>query len=362
MTFAPLPRHGGQLLALAKRFGLDPSRLLDFSANMNPEGPPATAIAAIQAGLTRSESLTQYPDLSEAALKEALAGYARVSQGEMLVANGFVPILDAVLRALRIRSCVLPVPAFNEYRSVLERNDVEITRHVLQQERGFRYNLQALLGGPQDAILLANPQNPTGILCDRAAMLQFVASAAARNQYVLLDEAFIDYSPVDSLASSVTQFPNLIVFRSVTKFFGVPGLRVAYAVVGQDLLPAVEAYLVPWSITTLASQAIIAAVADESYATKSRLLNQKRRTELSIDLSSLGLKTHPGAANFLFLRIPQQIGYRTLWKRMLLEHGIVLRDCDDYEALLKGHLRVAVREEPANQLLTQAFIKLLRTC
>ena len=91
----------------------------------------------------------------------------------------------------------------------------------------FRYDLQVLLEGPHDAILLANPQNPTGILSSRAAMQQFVASAAARNQSVLLDEAFIDYSPLNSLASSVVEFHNLIVFRSVTKFFGMPGLRVA---------------------------------------------------------------------------------------------------------------------------------------
>lgn len=359
MTASPLPRHGGQALAIAKHFGLDSSQLLDFSANINPAGPPATAIAALESGLTRRESLTQYPDLGEAELKEALAVYARVSPGEILVANGFVPLLDAALRALRIRSCLLPVPAFNEYRSVLERNGVQIVPHALQEENGFRYDLQALGGGSQDAILLANPQNPTGILCDRGSMQQFVASAAAHFQYVLLDEAFIDYAPGDSLASAVSKFTNLIVFRSVTKFFGVPGLRVAYAAAGQNLLSAIEAFLAPWPITTLASQAVITAVADEPYAMKSRLLNEKRRAELSRELSNLGLAVYSGAANFLLLRNPLEVGENTLWERMLLEHGIVLRNCDDYDGLPRGYLRAAIRDETANQHLVQAFAKLL---
>lgn len=360
MTASPLPRHGGQLLALAKRFGLDPSQLLDFSANINPEGPPAAAIAALEFGLSKRESLTQYPDLSEAALKGALASYAGVAQGELLVANGFVPLLDATLRALRIKRCLLPVPAFSEYRRVLDWNGVEITPHPLQPERDFRYDFQALLGGAHDAVLLANPQNPTGILSDRAAMQQFVARAAARNQYILLDEAFIDYSPANSLASSVAQSRNLIVFRSVTKFFGVPGLRVAYAIAGQDLFPVVEAFLAPWTITTLASQAVVAAVTDEPYAIRSRLANDERKAALKRDLSSLDLEFYPGAANFLFLRSRMEAGENTLWKRMLLEHGIALRNGDEFEGLPSGYLRASVRDEIANQLLVKAFASLLR--
>ena len=120
-----------------------------------------------------------------------------------------------------------------------------------------------------------------------------------------------------------------------------------------------EAFLAPWPITTLASQAVAAAVADKAYAITSCHLNEERKAELNRDLSRLGLVVYPGAANFLFLQSGTEAAENTLWKRLLLEHGIALRDGDEFEGLSRGYLRASVRDETANQLLFQAFAKLL---
>jgi threonine-phosphate decarboxylase len=349
------PIHGGQLREISERFNVPASELLDFSANINPEGPSPAVLAALRASLDSPSTLTQYPDLQEVELKQSIARYAAVAPHNVAVANGFVPLLEAALRALHIHNCLLPVPAFNEYRRTLERIGVSIAPHVLRPETNFSYDIDAMLATRPGAILLANPQNPSGVLCDRAMMLNLVIKAAAQQTYVLLDEAFIDYEPQHSLTSNVERFPNLVVFRSVTKFHGIPGLRVAYAVAGSQLVQTIDASLAPWPITTLAAHGVIAALEDEPYALRARSLNLACRTELKSALGALGFPTYPSVANFLLLRLSSDRDAIALWKFLIVKHSILLRSCENYEGLPAGHLRIAVRDEKMNQRLIEAL-------
>jgi threonine-phosphate decarboxylase len=354
-----LPLHGGQLRQIAEQFGIPAAELLDFSPNINPEGPPAAVLSLLRSSLDNPSTLTSYPDLSETDLKRSLAHYAGVGFENILVGNGFVPLLDAVLRTLRIRSCRLPVPAFVEYRRALTRAQIEIVPHTLTCESDFGYDIEAMLSGTQDAILLANPQNPSGVLAGREALLQLTRGAAARNKYVLLDEAFIDYCPESSLAGETDRYPNLIVFRSLTKFFGMPGLRVAYAVTNPEMSGLLDEAIAPWSVTTLASLAAGAAVEDKPYATRTLALNGERRSRLQKAIDALGVRVYPSAANFLLFRLPDSVDSEALWNRMILDHRVVLRNCANYEALTDGHFRAAVRNDSENDRLIEALMQVL---
>src|ERR1700679_3946379 len=189
------PFHGGHLRHIAKQFGIPTSQLLDFSANINPDGPPPAALSAIRDGLSDLSMLAEYPDLEETELRESIARYVGMSTECISVANGFVPLLEVVLRTLRIRNCLLPVPSFVEYRRTLERVGIEMSIHGLNAESNFRYDQAEMFVSMHDAILLANPQNPSGVCHDAAEVRALVALARQRNVYVLLNEAFIDYVP-----------------------------------------------------------------------------------------------------------------------------------------------------------------------
>jgi threonine-phosphate decarboxylase len=351
--------HGGQLREIAERHGVFISELIDFSANINPDGPPSAVLASLRNSTEDQSSITTYPDLEELALKSSIAAFAKVPPSTIAVSNGFVPLLQGALRSLRIRHCLLPVPAFVEYRRSLSQADVRITTHPLSSESGFRYDLDAMLSGDHDAILLANPQNPSGVLHSKALLIELTAAAAARNISILLDEAFIDYAPATSLADQVAIYPNLIVFRSVTKFFAVPGLRVAYAVAASGTVSRLNEHLAPWPITTLASRAVQAALADQDFANASRALNEERRTTLHVALRALELHVYPSSANFLLLRLPGDMQAKKLCDLSIAEHRLVVRDCSDYEDLEAGHIRVAVRRSPENGILLKAFGSLL---
>jgi threonine-phosphate decarboxylase len=357
----PLPDHGGQLRQIAERFGIPVEQLIDFSANINPEGPPPAVLPALIASLQNADILTSYPDLDQLELKQAIALYAGTSTHNLAVANGFVPLLDATLRALPIHHCLIPVPAFVEYRPALARAGIKATPHLLDANNGFAYDIDALLEGSHDAILLANPQNPTGVATSKTDLLELVSKAATRNIIILLDEAFIDYIPEHSLTSHVEDHPNLIVFRSVTKFHAIPGLRVAYVAAARAIREQIEKNLPPWTITTLAALAVIAALPDLSYAENSRIHNQQRRTVLQSQLVALELRVYNSAANYILFRLPTPIDPDRFWQQMIQDHHLVLRDCGNYENLSTSHFRVAVRTTEQNALLVSALVGSLRS-
>jgi threonine-phosphate decarboxylase len=353
------PMHGGQLRLISKMFGIPQSQLIDFSANINPDGPPAAVMSALRASLDSPTTLTEYPDLEQAELKETIASYAGIATTNIVVANGFVPLLEAVLRTLPIRRCFLPVPSFAEYRKTLERANIEIVPHVLDAGSSFNYDSDALLAGEHDAVLLANPQNPSGVCHDADAIRDIASKASKRNIYLLLDEAFIDYLPEHSLTTAIGEFANLVVFRSVTKFHGIPGLRVAYAASNPALSASVSANLPPWPISTLASSAVSAALNDQAYAVRARAENLGHRDELQLNLDRLALQVYPSAANFVLFQLPSRVDPDAFWRHMIAEHHMVLRSCANFEALPRGHFRAAVRTQHENRQLSAAIAESL---
>ena len=224
----PPPVHGGQLRQIAERYGIAANQLIDFSANINPAGPPPSVQAAILRSLEDPTTLSAYPDLELLELKKTIAVCAEVRPENIAVANGFAPLLVAVLQSRKVERCLLPVPSFSEYRNALENASVGITPYYLSPDRNFRYEpdnlFKYLIDHSCDAILLANPQNPSGAVCNAAEMWRLIEMAAEHKIIVLLDEAFIDYCPDQSLTARSVERSNVVLFRSVTKFFATSGV------------------------------------------------------------------------------------------------------------------------------------------
>jgi threonine-phosphate decarboxylase len=357
-----VPIHGGQLREISERFNIPVSQLIDFSANINPDGPPPEVLSTLRASLEDMSVLTTYPDLEQIELKKAIAAYCGIDTRNLVVANGFVPLLESVLRTLQVERCLLPVPAFVEYRRALARAGAEVEPYGLDPDSNFRHDIDALSEGDHDAVLLANPQNPSGVLTKREILRHLVSKCAERQIIVLLDEAFFDYAPLDSLATDVSRLPNLIVFRSVTKFHGIPGLRVAYAAANESVAGAIAENLPPWPVTTLASHAVSSALEDQSFAEDSRRRNERRREKLRAGFAALGIETHTSAANFLLICLPGTVSLGSFWRRMIVEHHIVLRDCSNYEGLPIGYVWAAVRTEQENERLLSAISQVLASC
>jgi threonine-phosphate decarboxylase len=359
----PLPVHGGQLRQLAAQYGVAAESLLDFSANINPAGPPRSVLSTLRQAFEAPGFLTTYPDIELMDLKQTIADCIKVQPHNVVVANGFVPLLQATLQALDIKSCLLPVPAFSEYRRTLVGGNVAVTPYPLSSTEGFSYHPDAIVEALErngcDAILLANPQNPSGVLCESDGMIRLIEMTAERKITMLLDEAFIDYCPAHSMTRQAVEQAHVIAFRSVTKFFAIPGLRAAYAVCNSALAERLNRSIAPWPVTTFAAHAVCAALVDEEYAEDSRTKNEQRRSWLEQQLNQLKIETYRSNANFLLLRLPPKVNVDLLWKKMIVEQRVVVRSCLNYEGLEVGHIRVAVRSEEENERLVEALKRVL---
>ena len=356
---ASLPAHGGQLRAIAAQFAVPATKLLDFSASIVPGGPSPRVAQAIASAIGDPEELRAYPDLDSHALRAALANYTGVPATNIVVSNGMVPLLSAMLRSTGVQRCMLPVPAFGEYRRTLEREGVAVETWPLTETTGFQLDLERLVAQcverECDVLLLTNPHNPTGAVVQAEKLSAAVLRAQRCGIRILLDEAFIDFVPQESISAHVQELANLVVFRSVTKFFAIAGLRVAYMIAPKQMVSAVKERLAPWPISTLAAVGAIAALGDKAWIANTLVRNRQKRETLAQNLAALGLTVYPAGANFLFFRLGHEHGNRNVWERLILDHGVVVRNCATFETLDQTYFRVAVLGSKENQRLIRAL-------
>jgi threonine-phosphate decarboxylase len=208
-----------------------------------------------------------------------------------------------------------------------------------------------------DAVLLNNPHNPSGAMLEAHEIRRVADTTHSFGMTLLLDEAFIDYGPHASLVREAAIRPDLIVIRSLTKFYGCPALRVGYAVAHPDTILRIRCLLPTWPVTQLAIDTLAEAIADREYARTSLRENAAERELLAEQLAGLGLFVFPSAANYLLLELHADMpASAELRARLIAGHRILIRNCDSYEGLApRRYLRVAVRTREDNCRLIQAL-------
>lgn len=352
-----LPPHGGNLDAAARRYGVDRAALIDFSANINPRGLPPEVTEAI-AGLDRA-AFCEYPDPTALPLREAIAQRHGIDRDGVVVANGAAALLDAVLRPYRGRSGVVPVPAFSEYARAFAAAEVAYVAHPLTERFGID---EAAMFASVDAhaagvLLINNPHNPSGALVERAQMLRLLDACRERDVTLIIDEAFIDYAPEHTCLPDVCDDRRLIIVRSLTKFYGMPGVRVGYALAHPHIAAHLRSLVPSWPVGALEIAAARAALGARAYETLSLTEARSARDELARALLAVGIAVFPSVANFLLLELPVPASEMDgLLRALVVEHGIVVRDARTYQGLGdRAIIRVAVRTPGENARLVGAL-------
>jgi threonine-phosphate decarboxylase len=349
--------HGGDVRALAARAGRDPDALLDFSANVNPLGPPDGVRAALRRIADDPTELTRYPDPTSSEVRAAFGASHGIDSDRIVVGNGSAALVGAVVRALAPARCVLPVPAFSEYRKALRDAAVDAIE-VPSTRGGYEPDIGALVRAAREAgaglCMLSNPNNPTGALASREGIVELERALRAEHCRLVVDEAFIDYAPH---ASCIPFAPEAIVLRSLTKFYAIPGVRIGYAIAPASLARAIAGALPSWPVGAIEARAALAALDDRTYATRTRETNAHERERMREGLVHLGFRVLPSAANFLFVDVgPAGMTARRLADDLLERDGIAVRVCDDFSGLPSPtFVRVAVKAPADNERLLGAL-------
>lgn len=352
-------RHGGNLEVLARRSGRAADSLLDFSANINPLGMPAAARAALIAGI---DALGHYPDPACTALRAAIGQHLGVAPDQILVGNGAEQLIWWLPRLVDARRVLVTAPAYLDYGRAAEVWQRPLVSIPLLPEDGFALDLGRLSTQLRagDLVWIGQPNNPTGRLVDPEALRRAVIDHPQVDWAI--DEAFIDF--VSGTESAVRwELPNLIVIRSMTKFYALAGLRLGYAVLAPARAAAFTRLLPEWSVNSLAAAAGTAILNDPAlpeFSQRTRALIGTERRRLTEALRRLGLEVIDSAANYLLLRLPEQAPTAAdLAARLLCSEGIAVRVCDNYAGLDARYLRIAVRIEAENRRLLAAMTRLL---
>jgi L-threonine-O-3-phosphate decarboxylase len=361
------PAHGGNLAWAAALAGCLPDAIVDFSASISPLGPPKSAIAAIQSQIG---NLRHYPDPDYSDLRFALGNFHQLPPEWILPGNGSAELLTLAGRELaELAATVLITPAFGDYYRTLAAYNAKVLEcTLLSAENRFllavagleqRAELQSLFS-PLDsalltnsALLLNNPHNPTGKLFTREAILPYLEQFAL----VVVDEAFMDFVPPDeeqSLIDLVQEYENLVVLRSLTKFYSLPGLRLGYAIAHPNRLRKWQLWRDPWPVNTLAAAAAVAALQDIEFQQQTWHWLPPARQQLFQALASIpGLQPQLSAANFLLVETQQSS--LQLQQLLLQKHQILIRDCLSFKELGDRFFRLAVRSDSDNQRLVTAL-------
>ncbi len=356
--------HGGNLTWAAALAGCAPTAILDFSASISPLGPPPSAIAAIHAHL---DTIRSYPDPNYGTVRAALSDFHQLPPDWILPGNGAAELLTwAGWDLAQLAATFLITPAFSDYFRALNAFQVKVIQCPLAGGApatgaigGSGLPLLATAGlAPRDCgLLLNNPHNPTGQLFNRDTLLPYLDQFAL----VVVDEAFMDFLPPDrqqSLIDQVLQHPNLVILRSLTKFYSLPGLRFGYAIGHPDILRSWQQRRDPWSVNSLASAAAIACVQDTAFQQQTWDWLAMTQPQLWQGLAALpGLQPYPSAANFFLVRSQQSV--TAIQKQLLQTHHILIRDCLSFAELGDRYFRVAVKSEFDNQQLLQGLAQVL---
>lgn len=342
--------HGGNLRALAQQAGRPCEEILDFSASINPLGPPTCLRAVLSRHI---ESLVHYPDPDSRELVSAIAKCYAVPEDQIVVGNGSTELLYALTRAAALTRAVIPAPSYIDYATAARRAGMEVHTLALRETDGFAMDWRELgkaLAGRQ-MVLLGQPNNPTGLMLDPARLREFAAGRL--ETLFVVDEAFADF--VADYPTLMRDLPaNVVVLRSMTKFFAIPGLRLGFAVASPDMAARMREHLLPWSVNALAQAAGAAVLADRDYADRSRQFVREQRESLAAGLGAIpGLFVYPGCANFLLVRLNRSDIDAPALAARLIRRGIAIRVCDNYPGLDGRFFRVAVRTPQENARLLE---------
>ncbi|MCC5628676.1 threonine-phosphate decarboxylase CobD [Nostoc sphaeroides] len=354
------PAHGGNLAWAAALAGCPPDAILDFSASISPLGPPNSAIAAI---LSQIGNLKHYPDPNYSELRLALSHFHQLPPEWIMPGNGSAELLTLIGRELaQLAATILITPAFGDYYRTLKSYNAKVLECPLSLVTGHwslvLSEAEVLVIGDlsltkDKGLLLNNPHNPTGKLFSRESVLPYLEQFAL----VVVDEAFMDFVPPNeeqSLIPVVQEYKNLVVLRSLTKFYSLPGLRLGYAIAHPDCLAKWQLWRDPWPVNTLAAAAAIAALQDTEFQQQTWAWLPPARNQLFQGLAEIpGLQPQVSAANFLLVESQQSTSQ--LQQQLLQHHQILIRDCLSFKELGDRFFRVAVRSDSDNQRLLTAL-------
>lgn len=341
--------HGADAQIVKRKFNLN-GNIIDFSANINPLGPSKEVINKLKDNINLIE---KYPDISYYDMKNAIKEYEKenleIDSDNIILGNGASEIIYKISEALKPKKALIVSPSFSEYEESLKLQKSEIEYYILKEENDFKLDQGFLefIKDDIDIIFLCSPNNPTGKLIDKSLLKRIMDKAVERSTVVVLDESFIDFTNQKSFSKHLKEYENLIILKSLTKFFACPGIRCGYALLSnKETAEKISLFMPSWNINIFSDIYTRYALNDKEYIKKTKEYIKNEKEYLEMHLSKIkNIKVFKTDTNFILFK-----AYKNL-KQRLIHKNILIRDCSNFKGLNEGFFRIAVKSHEDNKML-----------
>lgn len=332
------PYQGGKPISeLAREMGLNESDIVKLASNENPLGISPKAQIAIDDAIA---DIARYPDGNSFALRDIVSQKFHIAGNQIVFGNGSNDILELAARAFLSvgDEAIYSQHAFAVYPLVTQA--VGATGVVIPA-KNFSHDLDGFLKAislKTKLIFIANPNNPTGTLIKKTVLKAFLQTVP-NNVLVLLDEAYDEYLSAECKSEAIywlANFPNLIISRTLSKAYGLAGLRVGFGLMSAEVADILNRVRQPFNVNSIAQVAAIASLQDDDFVARSYAANRAGMLQITQGLEKLGLAYIPSYANFVSFKVKNA----ALVNQQLLQKGVIVRPVANYE--MPDYLRVSI--------------------
>lgn len=330
--------HGSDLEKIERYFGIPKESITGFGANVNPLG---ISPRMRQELAEKIDVVASYPDPEYTELRKHIAAYTRCLAEQVIVGNGCTELISLFIQVLKPREALIVSPTYSEYEREVRLSGGTVRYYALKEQNGFRLEPEDFCGAfgeETSLVIICNPNNPTSTATEPEDMRAVLSRCRDRGIFVMIDETYAEFAPEDMSISStglLNAFKNFVILRGISKFFAAPGLRLGYAMTGnQELLAAVRERQNPWTLNSLADAAGKLMFTDTDYIEKTRHLIASERERVYRELLTWEhVKVYRPYANFILVRIRKEgvTSYDVFVHA--IQRGLMLRDCASFPGL-----------------------------
>lgn len=355
MASLQLPSHGANYKTLYQRFQIPiPEKVYDLSENVNAFGFPQKVKDAWPQFI---HHISTYPHPEAEPLRTMLAKKLNVQRENLIIGNGAAELLTFFAGRFTNRQVIIVHPTFSEYKSTLEAQGAKIIEYVAHEITTYKLPMNQIKKSMHDAscLYLCNPNNPTGSLISKDIIEELLIYGREVGCELLVDEAFMDWTDEsESVISLIKQYSNLSVMRSMTKMYGIAGIRLGYLVSSENVINQLREKLPHWHVNALAIEIGRLCLEDDKFRKESIENHQSLKRNLENYLHKQQCIITKSVANFLCFQLKESEKTRDFYF-YCLRNGVVLRHTENFVGMDGKWLRIGIKSEKAIEKFQQVM-------
>lgn len=353
--------HGGNIYDMARQMGCQPHEIVDMSSNINPLGMPPGLLDDLK---DHVGGIGVLPEVDGRAAIERMAALLDVDPRRILVGNGTTQFIYTACPALNARRVLIVGPTYADYADACRMHNIPPHHFLTDFRTGFDVDLNMLEEAIEgfDMVFICNPNNPTGRMIPHDSLMQLCR--VHPKTHFIIDESYLPFVPIAHSQSMVAcNLENVSILWSISKIFGVPGLRAGFLIASEATIDRYSRFTQPWSLNSMA-QAAVCWLGDHresviAFIEDSRRFLEKERQKFYHGLKiRSGVTLYPSLVSYILMRLPDGLNALNLCSRMG-QHRILIRNCSNFHGLSDQFVRVALKDSGVNRLALKQLLGIL---